>query len=66
MTDRVNGLIVTLESDLRDDEADALVALIRQIRGVCHVEKSVADPESHMAKERAKHELRMSILHLIV
>lgn len=57
MTDRYNALTVVLEKDIRDDDAEALLAAIRQLRGVLSVSGNVADLDSHLAQERARHDL---------
>lgn len=57
MTDRYNALIVVLEQDMRDDDAEALLGAIRQLRGVLSVTGNVADIGSHISDERAKHVL---------
>ena len=67
MTDRYHTLTVVLERDTRDDDAEPLLAAIRQIRGVLSVTGSVVSPESHMAQERARRELGdklCAVLHL--
>jgi len=57
MTDRYHTLSVVLEHDIREDDAEPLIAAIRQMRGVLSVTGVVANAESHMAHERARHEL---------
>lgn len=57
MTDRYNTLTVVLEKDIRDDDAEALLTAIRQLRGVLSVSGNVADLTAHMAEERSKREL---------
>ena len=57
MTDRYNTLTVVLEKDIRDDDAEALLTAIRQLRGVLSVSGNVADLTAYMAEERAKREL---------
>lgn len=57
MTDRYNTLTVVLEKDIRDDDAEALLTAIRQLRGVLSVNGNVADLTAYMAEERAKREL---------
>lgn len=65
MTDRYNALTVILESDMRDDDAESLLAAIRQLRGVASVQPHVADYVAAMAEERARRELGQKILHVI-
>lgn len=57
MTDRFNALVVVLEKDMRDDDAEALLIAIRQLRGVASVEGNVADMASHIARVQARTEL---------
>ena len=57
MTDRFNTLTVVLERDIREDDAEALLTAILQLRGVLSVSGDVADPAAYMAEERAKRQL---------
>ncbi len=65
MTDRFHTLTVTLERDIRDDDAMALIAAIGQLRGVLQVDGVVADLDSHMAEVRARHELGQKLLAVV-
>ena len=59
MTDRHAGYIVTLERDMREDDAEESVLIaLRMIRGVASVDPIVSGPELHMAYERARFDLR--------
>lgn len=57
MTDRHNGYIVVLEKDIREDDAEATIAAIMQIKGVLKVVPQIADVESAIAESRAHREL---------
>lgn len=57
MTDRYHSLTVVLERDMRDDDAEALIAAIGQLRNVLKVTGIVSDFTSHMAIERARADL---------
>ena len=64
MTDRHSGYIVVLGSDLREDEAEYVInaiqqqnAAIRMIKRVISVQPIAANPDTHVATERAKYEL---------
>ena len=57
MTDRLNALTVVLEHDLRDDDAEPLIAAIRQLRGVLSVSGNVSDLSDYIAQERARHDI---------
>lgn len=65
MTDRYSTLIVVLESDIRDDDAEGILSAIRLIRGVLTVSGNVADSGAYLAEERAKADLRKTILELL-
>lgn len=65
MTDRFHSLTVVLETDLREDDAEAVMAAIAQLRGVIQVTGMVADPAAYMAEQRAKRDLRLKILELL-
>ena len=65
MTDRYNALTVVLEKDIRDGDAEALLAAIRQLRGVLTVSGNVADLGSHVAQERARHDLGEKLWHVL-
>jgi len=57
MTDRFNGLLVTLENDIREDDAEAIILAIRQLCGVIGCKGNVVDIQEHLAETRIRHEL---------
>ena len=61
MTDRFNALTVVLDKNIREDDAQAIISAIYQLRGVVSVEGNVADPMSYIAKEQALNEIRMQL-----
>ncbi len=65
MTDRFNALTVVLETDIRDDDAEALIAAIRQLRGVLSVSGNIANPSDYIAQQRARHELCDKLWHVL-
>lgn len=65
MTDRLNALTVVLDGDIREDDAQALMSAIRQLRGVLSVSGHVSNLDSHIAKERARHELGQKLLDVL-
>jgi hypothetical protein len=65
MTDRYNAITVVLERDTRDDDAAALLNAIRQLRGVLSVSGNVANLDSHIAQERARHSLGEELWHVL-
>ena len=54
MTDRHSGYVVTLASDIREDDAEAIITALGQIRGVISVTPVVADVQTAVASQRAK------------
>ena len=58
MTDRFKGLIVTFEKDIREDDAEAIIKAIQQLRAVADVRGSVSNPDDLMNQQRAKYELK--------
>lgn len=65
MTDRYKGVVVTLSQDIRDDDAEATIAAIRQIKGVIDVTPSVANVEDHMNRSRVAYEISDKIWALL-
>ena len=62
MTDRINGVFVTLEDDIRIDDAEYLLNALRMVKGVIDVSPNVSDSMNHVAKIRAKTELTNAML----
>jgi hypothetical protein len=57
MSDRYNYLTVVLERDLKDEDAESLIAAIKQLRGVLSVTPNIVDPTALLAEKRAQAEL---------
>jgi inosine-uridine nucleoside N-ribohydrolase len=57
MTDKFNALTVVLAEDISDDDAQALIAAIKQLRGVLTVSGNVSDIHSHVAEARARQKI---------
>jgi hypothetical protein len=65
MSDRYNSLIVFLEKDLKDEDAEPLIEAIKQFRGVLSVQPNVSNMLSILAEDRAKADLREKIWELL-
>ncbi len=61
MTDRINGFWVVLEQDTRVDDAEPLLAAVRQLRGVIGVDPHVVTPEDYFARTRAHREISQAL-----
>ncbi len=64
MTDRIKGLVITLDHDYRTDDVDAIVNAIMMVKGVIDVKKSVADVNDHMNRTRVMYSLRDKVFDL--
>lgn len=64
MTDRHAGYIVTLAEDIREEEADAIIAALRMIKGVAAVSPVVSDLNLRMAMDRRDRVWRQALLEL--
>ena len=59
MTDRIRTLTVTLEMDMREDDAEGIARMIRGFRGVDEVELGEPiDFRDHQARAALRRELR--------
>lgn len=65
MTDRVGGFLVTLEKDMREDDALELVSAIAQFRGVLSVDRVLVDTTQQIATNRAVQELVEAITEML-
>ncbi len=65
MTDRINSLLVVLDKDIRDDDAEEIINAIQMIRHVLKVTPRVSDFDLHIAETRAKNELREKLWELL-
>jgi len=57
MTDRLKGVWVIFDKDIREDDAQPIIDAIKQIRHVLSVKPSIADGSDYMARERVRMEL---------
>lgn len=66
MTTRHSGYIVILEDDIREDDAEDLMKLLRQIRGIISVRPVEGlSPQIAIAKARALQELEKKIWNIL-
>lgn len=62
MTDRVKGLVITLDQDYRIDDVQDIVNAIKMVKGVAKVDESVARIDDHMNRVRVRMELQGKLL----
>jgi hypothetical protein len=65
VTDRLKGLTVTLEPNLRDDDAQPIIDAIKLLRGVVSVKTHVADLDHHFAVETVRRDLGAKLWEVI-
>ena len=65
MTDNYNTLTVVLEKDIREDDAESLLNIIRCLKGVLRVKGNVTDASDYMAQERVRYELGIKLWNVI-
>ncbi len=65
MTDRVMGLVVTLDVDMRSDDAKAVIDAIMTMRHVIGVSPVVADHNDWINRERIRRELGLKLMNVL-
>lgn len=65
MTDRLKGFVVTLDEDIREDDAEDILNAIRMVKHVQSVEPITANFEDRMNRSRVRHHLLDKILDVI-
>jgi ACT domain-containing protein len=66
MTDRYKAFLVTLDSDVRSDDAEPTIAAIRQIKGVIDVAPVMREiDKDHIARMRVREEIWESLRKLL-
>lgn len=65
MNERLSGLLITLDDDTREDDAEHTIAAIRQIKGVLSVQGLSVNPTFQMACERVRADLRTRLYEVL-
>jgi len=61
MTDKLKGVWVAFDADIREDDAQSLIGAIKQLRGVSDVKGNVANAEDWINRRRIKTELWLQL-----
>jgi hypothetical protein len=61
MTDRIKGVWVAFEEEMRTDDAESLMSAIRQLRGVVGVQHSIMNADDYINGARIRRELLLKI-----
>jgi hypothetical protein len=65
MTDRIKGVTVVLEPNIREDDAQVIIDAIKMIRGVCDVQTHISNLDHYMAFSQARMEMEKDIYDLM-
>lgn len=57
MTDRLKGIVVAFDADIREDDARKIIDAVLQLRGVCAVTPALVTPADWINRARVKREL---------
>jgi len=66
MTDRLKGVLVTFDHDIREDDAEQIIAAIGMIKHVADVKPMVRTHEDLMARVRVDGEWRKKLAALLL
>jgi hypothetical protein len=61
MTDRLKGVLVTFDKDIRDDDAKPLIEALKMIKGVQSVKPYVSGGEDYMMYHRGYQDCKEKI-----
>ena len=64
MTDRLKGVHVSFEEDIRVDDAETIINAIKMIKGVSDVKGNITNPDDWLAREYVKQEIKDKLLDL--
>ena len=62
MTDRLHGFVVTFKQDIREDDAESILGLLRQNSLVLDVSPIVRQPGDWAIEEKARADMRQRVL----
>lgn len=65
MTDRVKGLVVALEDDIRVDDVRALTQAIRMMRWVADVKTNICNHDDWMNRVRIRQDLQTKLFEVL-
>lgn len=65
MTDRYDAFVVEMESDIREDDAERLIEVLRHLKGVANVVPHVVGWEALMQRDRVRLEVEEKLLHAV-
>jgi hypothetical protein len=61
MTDRIKGVLITFEKDIRDDDAEPIIQTLKMIKGVLTVKPYVTHMEDYMLYQKGHLDARRAM-----
>ena len=65
MSTKVNGFVVTLETDITQQQAEAIRSALMQIRGVIDVQAGAGGYQEVIARNRVNHMWQTKLIELV-
>ncbi len=65
MTDRIKGVLITFENDIRDDQAQPIIEALKMIKGVSIVKPYITGIEDYMSYEKGYLDARKQMFDLL-
>lgn len=65
MTERISAYTVFLTKDVREDDAEAIAAALRMVKGVMRVTSHVADPSAAVIAMRVARQIEERVMFAI-
>lgn len=61
MSNRINGFIVVLDKDYKDEDVEATISAIKQIKGVISVKPNIVTSNDYIANQKTRIEIANKI-----
>ena len=65
MTERLKGVYVAFDKDIREDDAEYIINAIKMIKGVKNVEGILTSPDDWIVRSRVNNEVREKLYKVI-
>ncbi len=62
MTDRIKGVLITFDRDIRDDDAEPIIEALKMIKGVFVVKPYISGAEDYMLYHKGHMDARIAML----
>ena len=61
MTDRIKGVLITFEKDIREDDTQPIIEALKMIKGVLTVKPYITGMEDYMLYQKGHMDARMEM-----